>query len=396
MRAQTSSYFNTVANVVEHRDVGHHQEALERCLHRLKEAMPITGLRNPKIGRADYSWSYCGPYDWVVGFLAAQYWLALTLTGDQAFLNAARARRAVMRGILRYRDAQDHDLGFQFSLTCVADYLLTADREAREMALVAAELLLSRYRTEGCYLQAWNPRSVHGESKPAFANGRIIADTMQNLALLFWAHRETGRNDFREAADNHARTTMTHLVRDDARSYHTFLFDPATGAPLRGETHQGYAHDSCWSRGQAWLIHGFAQSALATGEADYLDTAVKLAHKARELMADDDVPVWDFAVPDPKNDRRDSSAGAIMAAGVYIIADLSDSGDAAQWRSFGDKLVGGLLRSCDLTQQAGALGLLAHGASHVNAGFSDNMLPYGDYYFMEALMRSLGHRDFFW
>ncbi|WP_162895028.1 glycoside hydrolase family protein [Rhizobium terrae] len=396
MLAERNTYFRTVASAGSDFTQKRHQQALERCLDRLRRTMPVIGLRNPKIGLADNTWSYCGPYDWVVSFLAGQYWLALGLTGDPVFLNAARARRNVFRGILRNRDAQDHDLGFQYSLACVSDWLLTGDREPRDMALEAANVLLNRYHPEGRYIQAWNPRSVHGAFRPEFANGRVIADTMQNLALLYWAYNETARCDFKEAADGHAETTIANLVRPDGTSFHTFLFDPASGKPVRGETHQGHADNSCWSRGQAWMIHGFAQCAATTGNRTHLDTARRLAAKAEELMGDDRVPVWDYSVPEPKTDHRDSSAAAIMAAGLFILADIDEAEEAARWHDFGNRLLDGLLDTCDLTGDPDALGLLAHGAAHVKAGFADTMLPYGDYYFMEALMRSLGHRQFFW
>jgi unsaturated chondroitin disaccharide hydrolase len=379
------------------RDTPRHQQALDRCVAKLRMTMPVIGLRNPKIGLPDYSWAYCGSFDWVLSFHAGQLWLALQLTGDSAFLNAARARRAALRRILAHQHAQNHDLGFQFSLSCVAEWLMTGEREPHGMALEAAGQLLSRYRLEGRYLQAWNARHVHSERMQAeFANGRIIADTMQNLALLYWAHRETGRADFRDVADAHAHTTLNHIVRPDSTSFHTFLFDVSSGKPLRGETHQGYADESCWSRGQAWLIHGFAQSALTTGNAAYVEAAKRLAAKAEELMGDDAVPAWDYAASDVPNTHRDSSAAAIMAAGVYILAGLCEPGEATRWRDFGDRLIAGLLDHCDLTENPQALGLLAHGAAHVKAGFADTMLPYGDYYFMEALMRSLGHDQFFW
>lgn len=372
------------------------REALARCVERLRTLMPVVGLRNPKIGLPDLTWSYCGPYDWVVGFQSGQLWLALQLTGDPVFLNAARARRPVFAGILRNRHARDHDLGFQFSLSCVADHLMTADRQARRMALEAARALLARYHEEGGYIQAWNARAAHGAMKPEFAAGRIIADTMQNLALLLWAHRETGETDFRDVARGHAATTARHLVRDDGTSFHTFVFDAASGKPLRGETHQGLADDSCWSRGQAWMIHGFAQCALTTGEGFCLDTARKLAAKAEALMGDDRVPAWDYAAPDRRTAPRDSSAGAIMAAGLFILARLTEGEEAARWLGFAHRLLDGLLDTCDLTQDPRAHGFLAHGAAHVRAGYSDTMLPYGDYYFMEALLRALGHTEFFW
>lgn len=396
MRVERDSYFKAVEILNDHPHHQRHQDALDRCVARLRQTMPVMGVRNPKIGLPDLTWSYCDPYDWVVGFHAGQLWLALQLTGDPCFRNAARSRRYGFRAILDNRDARHHDLGFQFSLSCVAEWLMTGDQEARDLALRAAGYLLERYRPEAHYIQAWNARSAEGVIRSEFVNGRVIVDTMQNLALLHWAHRETGRHDFAEAANGHATTTLKHLVRPDDTSYHTFMFDPSSGRPLRGETHQGYAHDSCWSRGQSWLIHGYAQCALSTGNPDFIDAARRLATKAEALMGDDDVPVWDYGVPDAKTAPRDSSAGAVMAAGVFILAGLCGPEEAARWRVFGDRLIGGLLDSCDLTSVPRAQGLIAHGAAHVSVGYSDTMLPYGDYYFMEALMRSLGHTRFFW
>ena len=396
MLLQMNGYFasSTTSGPTERRPA--HQAALERCIAKLRDTMPIIGLRNPKIGRADLSWDYCSPYDWVVSFHAGQLWLALQLTGDPIFLNSARARRPVFRNILAKRDAQDHDLGFQFSLGTVSDWLMTGDDEPRAMALAASLHLLDRFHPEGRYIQAWNPRTTHGGMKSEFANGRIIADTMQNVALLYWAHAQTGRLDFREAADAHCETCYRYLVRPDDTTFHTFTFDPATGRPVKGETHQGYADDSCWSRGQAWMIHGFAQSASTTGNPVYLDVSRRLAAKAEQLLGGDQVPVWDYALTQTKDAARDSSAAAVMAAGVYLLATQCAPEEAARWWAFGDRLLGGLLELCDLTTNPNALGLLAHGAAHVKAGYSDNMLPYGDYYYMEALMRSLGHTNFFW
>lgn len=395
MNIEANSYFAAAEPAFITRNAARHQQAITRCVEKLRATMPVIGLRNPKIGTAGNQWVYCAPFDWVVSFQAGQLWLALQLTGDPAFLHAAQARRPVFRSILANRQAQDHDLGFQFSLGCVSDWLMTADPEARAMALEAANLLLNRYRPEGRYLQAWNAVAPHGQFDPHHAAGSIIADTLQNLALLYWAYGETGREDFRIAADGHAETALAHLVRADDTSFHTFLFDPVTGAPLRGETHQGYGDASCWSRGQAWLIHGYAQSAATTGNPVFLRAARQLAARAEALMGDDTVPAWDYDAPGGAAVPRDSSAGAVMAAGVYMIAQQIPA-EAERWRDFGDRLLGGLLDSCDLTADPAALGLLAHGAAHVGSGFSDNMLPYGDYYFMEALMRSLGHTQFFW
>ena len=393
MRTVADPYF---ARAVETKTSEHHQAALERCIGRLHEQAPVIGLRNPKIGDAKNRWIYCDGSDWVVGFYSGILLLTLQMTGEIALLNSVRARRPVFRRILESRRHRTHDVGFQFSLHSVGDWLLTGDATSRDMALGAANTLIGRFRPEGGYIQAWSPLSPQDRQQAAFVNGRMIADTMQNLALLHWAYRETGITDYREVAEIHAQTTADYLVRSDATSFHTFVFDPATGEPRRGETHQGYADDSCWARGQAWLIHGFAQCHAATGNPDHLATARRLAAKAMDLLGERTVPLWDYALPATEPQHVDSSAAAVMAAGVYLLAAHVPTEEAARWRGFGDRLIDGLLSTCDLTRTPNAQGFLAHGAAHVPAGRCDTMLPYGDYYFMEALMRSLGHKSFFW
>lgn len=369
------------------------EDALARCTSKLRAMMPLIGARNPKIGTPDLNWEYCHQGDWVSGFLCGQYWLAYQLTGDSAFANSARLRYFEFRELLKRPATLDHDLGFQFSLSAVADWISTGNRNARALALEAAEQLLALYRPNGQYIQAWVPNGEPGHAE--YVAGRMIADTMQNVALLFWAGKESGRRDFSEAALNHCRTSWRYICRDDGTTFHTYLFEPESGTPIKGETHQGFSDESCWSRGQGWLLHGFAQSYQSTGEPDLLTAAQQSATTVERLLTGD-VPKWDYSVTDPTQNFLDSSAGAITAAGLYLLAEMVAAEERDRWIGLADRMLNGLLDQCDLTVDSSAMGLLDHGAAFVSAGFADNMLPYGDYYFMEALMRSLGHRQFFW
>jgi unsaturated chondroitin disaccharide hydrolase len=45
---------------------------------------------------------------------------------------------------------------------------------------------------------------------------------------------------------------------------------------------------------------------------------------------------------------------------------------AAHWRSFGDRLLNGLLCDCDLKHDQALLDLISQGASHVCLGFGNN------------------------
>ena len=101
--------------------------------------------------------------------------------------------------------------------------------------------------------------------------GRTIMDTMMNLDLLFWAGKETGDPRYAEIAAAHARTTLTHHLRPDGSTSHVCDFDPETGAFLKQDTHQGMSATSCWSRGQAWGVYGFADCYRATGDPAFLE-----------------------------------------------------------------------------------------------------------------------------
>ena len=142
----------------------------------------------------------------------------------------------------------------------------------RQLTLEAADHLLKRWRPAGGgYIQAWGRE---GDPKEA---GRIIIDCLLNLPLLFWAEQQTGDPKYREVAITQAEKTRRYIVRGDDSSYHTFFFDPSTGEPIGGATHQGYTNGSTWTRGQAWGVYGFALAYHYTGDRLFLETSKRMA-----------------------------------------------------------------------------------------------------------------------
>ncbi|WP_319534836.1 glycoside hydrolase family 88 protein [uncultured Vibrio sp.] len=367
---------------------------LSTVVEAIKRNIAKIGERNPKIGTSEHQWDYCDQFDWVSSFWTGELWLCYQMTADQQFKNSAKLRKQYFADMLLDPFWLDHDLGFQYSLSCVADYKLTGDEESKMMAIRAADHLIHRFRKIGGYIVAWNDTHPLG---PEITQGKSIIDSLQNTALLFWASKVTGSPVYAQAATRHSETLAKHIVRDDYSTYHSFNFHPVTQEPIKGETFQGFADDSCWARGQSWAIHGFAQTYLYTQDEKFLTLAKKLARYAVEQITDDGVPVWDYSLPSNEIQYKDSSAGAITAAGLLLISQcIQDPEEAKQYRDWGNFLLQGLMNSCDLTGDESALGLLAHGASFVKVGLCDNMLPYGDYYYLEALMRANGYQKFFW
>jgi unsaturated chondroitin disaccharide hydrolase len=368
-------------------------EALAEALHTIRRTIPAMGAKQPCIGRADGTYERCGGPHWVEGFWSGQLWLAYAYTGEQFFSETARQQRSTFVWRLAHPETHDHDLGFLFSLSAVADYKLTGDLQSRAMALEAAHALAKRFNPRGQFIRAWNDwGGTDGQNQ-----GRIIIDSMENLALLFWAAHENNAPQLAEIATAHALCSAQYLVRPDGSTYHTYRFDPESGAPIGGSTHQGYSAESCWSRGQAWAIHGFALAYAYTQQPRFLQTACQVADYALAQLPADGVPFWDYRLPPEGPWYRDSSAAAINAAGLLLLAEmLNDEAKAVTYRSAAEHTLTTLIIDYTTFAQPQAEGLLHHSAYHVAAGHVDIMMPYGDYFFVEALLRTLGHKRFFW
>lgn len=380
----------------------------DNILCAIERNIPRIGTRNPEIGYGapDFKWCYPNVYYWTDSFWTGQLWLAYSLTGQEKFKNSARMRNEHFERILGTPQWIDHDMGFLFSLTAVADYKLTGCKEARQRALRGAEALRNRFNWNGQYLPAWNAQAGN-PGHAEVVQGKIIIDCMQNLGLLLWAYQETCVESFKEVAMQQAETSLKYLVREDFSTYHSFNFDPRTNQPVGGKTMQGYADESCWSRGQAWAIHGYAQLAETTGDLRYADISAKLMDWVVEHITDDYVPVWDYLLPEGETQFKDTSAGAVTSSGLFILADVyrkaGNEAQAEKYLALAERMLVALHQNHDLTEFEHAQGLLSGGASHVRRTngpethfYSEGMLPYGDYYYFEAVMRAQGHTNFFW
>ncbi len=367
-------------------------ETLAQAFSTIRRTIPIMGTSAPCVGKGDLTYTRCERDFWVEGFWSGQLWLAYAETKETVFYDAARAQTPYFFGRLDRPETHDHDMGFLYSHSLVADYKLTGDTDARQGGLRAASSLAGRYNANGRFIRAWNDWSPDVDNR-----GRIIIDCMENLGLLFWATEQTGDARYKDIAIAHAHSTADHIVRADGSSYHSFHFDPDTGEPLRGETVQGYADESCWSRGQSWGIHGFALAYSYTQEPRFRDTSAQLADFALARLPADRVPIWDYLLPEGEPAYRDTSAGAIMAAGLFLLADqFDDQEQADHYRTSARAILDGLIAGYTTFDHPGAEGLLAQGASHVKKGGFEHMLPYGDYFFVEALLRASGRTAFFW
>lgn len=359
---------------------------IDENLDRYADAFPTNASEDLRYGVTDEE-------DWTPSFWTGMLWLAYELTGDEQYRTTAQRHVELFESRLREgRDVTNHDLGFVYTLSCVAAYRLMGDEIARGIAVEAAKRLTERFHDAPGILQCWGDPADPGDHY-----GRMIVDTMMNLPLLYWASETTGEPRFREIATSHARRTAEHLVRDDGSTFHTFRMDPETGEPLGGSTHQGYADDSCWSRGQAWTIYGLALSARYTGDEAFVEHAKPVADYYLEHLADDHVPHWDFDVVG-EDDQRDSSAGAIAACGLAELARQLPL--AAPRRRRYENAALETLRSlaADYTTEGlDSNGVLAHGVYSKPGGDGvGECCLWGDYFYLEGLVRAGRNWNPYW
>ncbi len=313
---------------------------------------------------------------WVDGFWTGLLWLCSEHSGDAEMRRGADTWTRRLAGMKTSRGT--HDLGFIFFLSHVLAGRLTGDESWYENALVAARTLTKRFNPRGEYLQAWDDDGIRKWA------GRTNIDLMMNLALLYWASARTGDSSLAEIATLHARVSRVALVRGDGSTAHVADFDPGTGLLLRREQYQGYSHDSCWSRGQAWALYGYATCFRYTGNPAFLATAQALARYTERRLPEDLVPFWDYQSPHIPDTYRDSTAAAVTVCGLLELAAAeAEGGD--HWLQLARRMLESLCQRYLVASEAGPASILRDGARSVPANLMRHGLIYGDYYFVEAL-----------
>ena len=242
------------------------EEKMSRVMKDIQKDYPYTTVN----GKYDNLEIF--PFSWTSGFFGGIMWLLYVQTGKQEYrVRAERCSRRMKEALSEpenYNCLDNHDLGFVFSLTNVAEVRLFGSADARIRALHAATMLAGRFNLKGKYIRAWR-NGILGEDTKGYA----IIDCLMNLPLLYWASEEYGDERFALFAQEHAQTACHEFVKQDGSVYHIVNFDTATGKVKDYPRGQGYASGSSWSRGQAWGIYGFTLSYRYTGEKCFLQAA---------------------------------------------------------------------------------------------------------------------------
>jgi len=364
-----------LGEIVSH-DLHFARTQLERALAEVPVDRYPNVIREP-----DGKW-HSGPVTaWTSGFFPGCLWLMYKATGDRAWRKAAERRQAGLES--QKTRTSTHDLGFMLFDSFGRGYRLTGVDHYRQVVLTAAGSLATRYsRAVGAIRSVNNPPG----SDPS--DFRVVVDNMMNLELLSWAAEHGGDPRMATFALRHALTTARAHVRADGSTFQLAVLDSRTGAVKRRGTAMGYSDSSTWARGQAWALHGFTTVYRYTRNARVLSAARRVARYFVSHLPSDSVPPWDFDAPQSTNPPRDSSAAAIAASGLLDLSQLEpDAGRSSRDLKAAKAILRSLSSRAYLAEGTKSRSILLHGTSDWRHGPPDRGLIYGDYYFLEALLR---------
>jgi unsaturated chondroitin disaccharide hydrolase len=398
--------------------------------------------------------------EWTQGFQFGSAILQFDATDDASFLESGRkATIEHMASHVSHIGVHDHGFNnvstYGNLLRLIHEGRTTASEEEKNFHELALKL------SGAVQASRWTQISPQLGYIYSF-NGphSLFADTIRSLRALALSHQLGHRlMGERDAKINllarllqHVEATALYNVyfgqsRDfydvPGRVAHESIFNLNDGSYRCPSTQQGYSPFSTWTRGQAWLICGYAEQLefLATlPEKEFEDVGgkVKTLRRFEEVafaVCDfwlsespvDGIPYWDTGAPgliklgdyrsrpaDPFNEHEpvDSSAAAIAAQGLIRFGNyLNNSKRAAsgkKYRQAGFTVARNLFTEPYLSLDAKHEGLLLHSVYHRPNGWDyippGRKIPcgessmWGDYHARELalmLLREAGGKPYY-
>ena len=398
--------------------------------------------------------------DWTQGFQFGSAILQFDASGEREFLELGRERTfSRMTPHVTHMGVHDHGFNNVSTWGALRRLILEGryepdgrERELCELALKASGAVQARRFT----------RTADGGGFVYSFNGphSLFADTIRSLRVLALAHQlghalldEGDRPvSLLERLLLHARTTARFAVfhgrgRDvwdeRGRVAHESVFDALDGSYRCPATQQGYSPFTTWTRGQAWVLLGFAEQiefletiadaeleplgGRATSDGFMLEAARAVAAHYLQSTPVDGVPYWDTGAPglarlpnhrerpaDPFNDHEpvDASAAPIAAQGLIrlgrVLERRGETKDGRILQQAGLTITRTLLGAPYLSEDPLHQGLLLHAVYHRPNGW-DHVPPgrkvpcgesaqWGDYHLRELavlVQRLAGDRPYY-
>lgn len=368
-------------------------EAFEECLKQIDVNMEYFKEKFPYSATKNLVYPIIENIEWTDGFWTGMLWLAYEFTNDNKYKELAEQNvESFLHRIEHKIELDHHDLGFLYSLSCVSGYKLTGNIHAKKAALLAADKLIERYQEKGAFLQAWGPL----DSPDHY---RFIIDCMLNIPLLYWASDISDNPTYATIAKKHFETSVKYVIREDASAFHTFYMNSNTGEPSHGATRQGFSDDSSWARGQAWGIYGIPLNIRYTNQTDVTNLYKGMTNYFLNRLPKDNICFWDLIFNEGDEQSRDSSAAAIAVCGMLEMNKyLKDSDeDKELYQKASETILRSLIKNYTSKVHTQGNPILYHGVYswHSGKGVDEGNI-WGDYFYMEAILRRLKNWNPYW
>ncbi|WP_405293806.1 glycoside hydrolase family 88 protein [Algibacter sp. Ld11] len=319
------------------------------------------------------------PKDWCSGFFPGNLWQIYDLTGNEAYKNKAKEWTAYIEN--EKFNNRTHDMGFKIFCSFGNGLKYEDNDDYKQIIVESAKTLSTRFNTNISSIRSWDFNKDVWQFP-------VIIDNMMNLELLFEATKISLDSSYHHLAVKHANNTLKNHFRPNNSCYHVVDYDTITYQPRMKVTHQGFANESSWARGQGWAIYGYTMAYRYTQDKKYLDRAEATANFFinHENLPKDGIPYWDFNDPSIPNAPKDVSAGALVSSALVELFGYTKNED---YLNYSKKVVNSLnSKNYLLNENIEAPFILDHSTGNwPKKDEMDEPIVYGDYYFLETLIR---------
>lgn len=305
---------------------------------------------------------------WASGYFVGSMWLLSQWSEDAALQESA--------DVLTYRFREPEGISL-YDLAAVVNVLhLNGYKATQNGRYDEAVGMVAKMISNSMALNTYRTMAPQPEDQELYH--RVSIDRMPAVECfdeVGWGQNNTF----------HGKALLEYLCREDGSVKEGVVLDKELCEPVKDFAVYGKDAESAWARGQAWALYGYTMLYRLTQDVEFLDQCKKTADYIINNLPEDGVPNWDFA---SNEQQKDSSAAAIMASAFIDLYGLTE--DEAYLQVAERQLA--TLSSDEYLAQADECGgfLLKHGVECYPQGkLVDASLAYGDYYFIEAMIRYL-------
>lgn len=375
-------------------DMNNFNEAIEFVLMKVEENLREFTEDFPCSASENLIYHPIKNTSWDTSFWTGILWLAYEVSGNMSYRSAAEMQLNSYKERLEKKDKiNEINIGRLYTLSSVAEYKVTGNEAAKNLAIEAADRLLERFIEKVQFISALR--------EPSEQEGTFIEiPSLIDLSLLYWATIETGDRKYYNIAEKHLNQVIKYNIREDGSTFHQYYIDVDTGKPLYGANIAGYSNQSCWARGHALGIYGLVLNYIYTGNVQLLELAKRTTNYFLSHLPEDGICYWDLFFTDGE-EPRDTSAAVIAANAMLELAKYLPIMDENKYiyENAAIKILNKLISAytTNNVEYSDSNGILMGGVYRRPFYYGENeCLLIGEYFYFETLIKATRYCKLYW